>query len=227
MFAEFVFASLIAAGGTAALDAGPELTPAVVRQADASESASGHVRMAADLGCPRSYDRRRGYDKRCHHRNARRGHNRPREGYGRYDDPYGTRNPGRYSDRGGPYYDDPGYRSDLEPRRDTLRDRFGRPYSDAEPGLDADVPHYRRGAYDEPAPRDSRFDRRDYYEAPEPRRRGDDYRPYREGRALDRDAADYQSASYREPLYKKKDTGGMTATTNQSRSAVSAAGSTV
>ncbi|RIA56627.1 hypothetical protein [Dichotomicrobium thermohalophilum] len=231
MFAEIVFASLMAAGGPAALAQTPEPQPAVMHYTDGEQGAP-RLQLAADLGCPRYYDRRRGYDKRCYRRRADPYRDGYRDRYGRYDDErYYDERPGRYSDRDDPYYEDAPYRGDWNGPRDTLRDRYGRPYPDAEPGFDEDVPPYRRGAYERPGPRDRYYDDRDLDDARERWRRGETSRPFREGRAFD---AFYQRSSYREPLYKKKDTGPMTVTAShtiitprRSRNAASAAGSTV
>ena len=221
MFAEIIFASLIAAGGPTALAQTPEPQPAVTRHADAAQGARLH--LAADLGCPRGYTRRRGYDERCYRRHAGPYHNNPGHGYGRYDeDRYYDERPGRYSERSAPYYEDDPYRNEWNGPGERLRDRNGRPYREAEPGFEDDVPPYRRGGYDEPAPR---YYERGFDDGRDRWRRGDDFRPYREGR--DNSAVDYRSTSYDEPVYKKKDTGPMTITASRRQTAGFAAGSTV
>lgn len=236
MFAEIVLASLIAAGGADALAQTPQPEPAVIRTADAGQSAP-HLQLAADLGCPRYYDRRRGYDKRCHRRHADPYHDDRR---GRYDDErsydderYYNERPRRHSDRDDTYYEDDPYRGGVGPR-DTLRDRYGRPYPEAERGPDEDAPPYRRGAFEDRDPRDSYYDQRDLHDSRERWRRGGDSRRFREGRAGE---ARFHRSSYREPVHKKKDTGRMTLmtitasrmtiTASRSRNAGSAAGSTV
>ncbi len=214
MFAELIFASFIAAAGGP--DAGAQVAspgPAVVEHINDSRSnAGGELRLAADLGCPRHYDRRRGYDPRCHRRHADPYHE---NGYDRYrrDDRsrYGA-DDGRYAERDGNYRREPGYRGDDYSRGDRLRDRDGRPYP--ENYQHRERPSYRDGSYREP--------RRGY-----DRRRDEGYR----GRGAPpeygpRRSGDYQSSSYREPAYKKKDTGSMITAMNTTRTAAYAAGST-
>ncbi len=225
MFAEIVFASLIAVSGQAAAGEAPAASqPAVIRSADAGRAAP-RVHLAADLGCPRYYDRRRGYGDRCYRRDADPYHNGPRDRYGRYErDRYSDEDYGRYSNRRAPYDGDERYQDNWNGPRDTLRDRYGRPYPETAPGADGDVPPYRRGGYTEPGPREPYYDRSEYYEEPPRGRRGDDFDRFRDDRAPD---AYYQRSNYREPLNKKKDTDPMTNTTTRSRNAASAVGSTV
>ncbi len=221
MFAAIVFASLIAAGGSTALAQAPEQPPAVTRHADAAPGARLH--LAADLGCPRGYTRRRGYDERCYRRHSGDYHNDPAHGYGRHDERrYYDERPGRYSERSAPYYEDDPYRNEWNGPRERPRHRDGRPYRGAEPGFEDDVPPYRRGGYDEPDPR---YYDRGFDNGGDRWRRGDDFRSYRESR--DDSAAEYRSAGDYDRLYKKKDTEPTTITASLNLTAGFAAGSTV
>jgi len=228
MFAEFVFASFLAAGGPGALDSTPTPQPAVMRYADAGQSAPARIQLAADLGCPGYYDRGRGYGKRCHRRRADPYEYGPRHRGGRFREGRYLDGPRGHSEHGG-RYDGGGYRGAYDDPRDTLRDPRGRPYRDyrdAEPRFDEDAPAYRRGSFDEPGPRDRYDDDFRYDDAPYGRR-GEGLRPFREGSAQEAGQAYYQSASYREPFYKKKDTGVTIITTNRDRNADFAVGLTV
>lgn len=213
MFAELIFASFIAAAGApeaAAQTVPPE--PAIVESVnDSRPAAGGELRLAADLGCPRHYDRRRGYDPRCHRRRGDPYHENYQDRYGRED---------RYEDRGPDRYYDERYGGGNGYGDDILRDESGRPYPEARgPG---DVPPYRRGTYDDP---------RGGYNAGPPRRpergRYDGYRERGEpGGYGPRRSGYYQSSNYREPAYKKKDTRNMSIAMTGTRTAAFAAGST-
>jgi len=213
MFAELIFASFIAAAGgsdAVAQVASPE--PAIVERVnDSRPAAGGKLRLAADLGCPRHYDRRRGYDPRCHRRHADPYHENDHDRYGRED---------RYPDRGPDGYYDERHGGGNGYRGDTLRDSRGRPYPEARDR--GDVPPYRGGAYEEP---------RGGYSAGPPRRpEPGGYHGYRErgepGGYGPRRSGSYQSSSYRAPAYKKKDTRSTVIVMTTTRTVDCAAGST-
>ncbi|MFP4537855.1 MAG: hypothetical protein ACLFPA_06090 [Dichotomicrobium sp.] len=225
MIAELIVASVFAAaGGPGATSSAPSPENAVIRFADSGRTTIQRpmLQHAADLGCPRRYDRRRGYDRRCYDRRGDPYHKTPEHRYGRYDhDSYDDghydtrrrydRDYDRHDRRGRDYRE--GYRHDPDRLRDTLRDRYGRPYPEPED----DRPPYRSGAYDESRPGGRDYDRRGYRGEPgrgfsrddrrlDPFRESDGpiYRPERDG--YDIQPIDYlHRSNYREPAYKKKD----------------------
>lgn len=216
MFVELVFASVLAAGGQAAADTIPQPEPAVIRDADAHTPA--RLQFAADLGCPRHYDRR---GRRCYRRHADPYHDNRGPRYGRYsDERYLDDDGGPYARRGDRYDSGSGYREDPRRPRDTLRDRRGRPYLGDEPDINEDAPRYRSGAYDRPDPRDPR------YNAPVRPDRGGEFRTFRDAPAPDYRRPLYDRSSYRGPVEKKKDTRDMTVIATLNRTAGYAAGST-
>jgi len=226
MFAELIFASLLAgAGGSDAQAAEPAPRHAIVREAQTgSETSRARFQLAADLGCPRHYRRGYEYPPHCRRRNADPYHDRSGRGYDRYDDRYHDQGPGRYS--GYDRDDNRRYSADPEFRGDRLTDRYGRAYPEAGP-RDA-VPYgraYRSGAYEGSAPdyipRDQLDESRRRYLDDE---RGFEGFPDR-GEPGYRGASGpyYQPSSYHGPVRKKKGTTTMTSP----QAAVSDAGLTV
>lgn len=228
MIAELIVASVFAAtGGPGATNSAPSPENAVIRFADSGRTTIERpmLHQAADLGCPRYYDRRRGYDRRCYDRRGGPYHNNPERRYGRYghdsydegrdDEHYGDsrydRDYGRYDRRGRRDYRE-GYRDEDSPR-DTLRDRYGQPYPEPED----DRPPYRSGAYDDRRPGEHGYDRRGYRGEPGRGFSRDDRRfdPFRESDGpiyrRERDSYDMQPinylhrSNYHGPVYKKKD----------------------
>ncbi len=221
MFVEIVFASLIAAGGADALAQTPQPEHAVMQDAGAGQAAP-RVQLAADLGCPRHYHRRHAYDNRCYRNHAEPYYGGERDSYGGHGDRYHRQDYGHYRGHGAPHHGEEPHRGRGYEPRDSLHDRYGRPYPETGPGYEEDAPPYRHGGYDEPAPHERGYDEPGHYDGPE-RRSGEGFRHYRES---DAPRPYYHRSNYREPGRKKKATDLMTATADRSRTAASAAGST-
>lgn len=231
MIAELIVASVFAAaGGPGAASSAPSPENAVIRHADAGNATIRHpmLQKAADLGCPRHYDRRRGHDRRCYERRGDPYHKNPEHRYGRYghdshdedryderrrhdrDDERHERHDGRHRDRDYGRYDGRDgksyrerYRTGPRRPRDTLRDRDGRPYR----GPDDDRPPYRSGAYDTPRPDDRDHNRRGFSRDD---RQLDPYRDsdgpvYRPGRGSLQLINHRGRPNDNGPVYKKKD----------------------